>query len=85
MAEQIQKLQNFFTRDNRATFIRINKYSDPGTLRYSLYKQAEVIFFVKFVKNKIEYSFCPTMPSDEVSPKKSLGCGGGGSKPPIAW
>ena len=42
MAEQIQKLQNFFTRDNRATFIRINKYSDPGTLRYSLYKQAEV-------------------------------------------
>ena len=55
MAEQIQKLQNFFTRDNRATFIRINKYSDPGTLRYSLYKQAEVkyiardIFYPNFI------------------------------------
>ena len=47
MAEQIQKLQNFFTRDNRATFIRINKYSDPGTLRYSLYKQAEVKYIAR--------------------------------------
>ena len=52
MAEQIQKLQNFFTRDNRATFIRINKYSDPGTLRYSLYKQAEV----KYIARDIFYS-----------------------------
>ena len=55
MAEQIQKLQNFFTRDNRATFIRINKYSDPGTLRYSLYKQAEV----KYIARDIFHSdFC---------------------------
>ena len=41
MAEQIQKIQNFLTKDS-ATFLRKKKYADPGTLRYSLYKQAEV-------------------------------------------
>ena len=44
MAEQIQKIQNYLNKNssNRATFIRKKKYSEPGTLRYEMFKQAEV-------------------------------------------
>ena len=44
MAEQIQKIQNYLNKNssNRATYIRKKKYSEPGTLRYEMFKQAEV-------------------------------------------